>query len=176
MDKVINLNQSVSRRVMVESCLVHKTFETTWDFCKPNRLTCHFMGVVRLYYLLASYRRVFHNVRFCVPSASHDDVITRLSHNKNWLQGLVLFAGGLISMMRPAIIFFAVELMVKPTRKKIILLLFFVGFTSVLKTTTPSTVLVYITLCYSLMGALSWVCENGIHSSKNRKSSGSQCW
>ena len=40
------------------------------------------MGVVGL--LLQFYRRFFHNVSFWekVPSASHDDVITQLGHNK----------------------------------------------------------------------------------------------
>lgn len=59
----------------------------------PNSVnkTSHFAGVVSL--LLTFYRRVFHNISFWekVPSGSHDDVRTWLSHDKNWLQGLPLF-------------------------------------------------------------------------------------
>ena len=46
-------------------------------------------------HLLLFHRRVFHNASFWekVPSASYDDVISRLGHDKHWLQGLALFVG-----------------------------------------------------------------------------------
>ena len=146
---------------------MHKTSEATRGFRRPNQLKRHFTGIVGLYYRFADV-----SFTMLVPSASHDDVITWLGHDKNWLQGLVLIVGSRrwdqLSSLKWKL--------QSSQLKKIILPPFFVGFTGKLKTTTPSTVSVYITLCNSLTGALSWLSENEIHNSKNRKSIyGSQC-
>ena len=100
-----------------------------------------------------------------VPSASHDDAKTRLGHDKNFLQGLLLAVGAWSQWWGQLA---SLQGKLQSSQLREIVLLFFVGFTGGLKTTPPSTVWEYTTSCYSLRGALTWVNENGVRSSKNK--------
>ena len=61
------------------------------DCPNSDRKLSHLLGVVRL--LLPFYRSVFHSVSFGKKFPVHRMTITRLGHNKNWLQGLELLVG-----------------------------------------------------------------------------------
>lgn len=107
------------------------------------------------------------------PFASCTDIITWFGHRLASRPGAL--PEGLIRSMKPAVIF-AEEVLVKPSIWNLILL-FFVCFTSRLKTKLPSAASELITSCYSPTGALSWARESEMCGFKNRKSvCGGQCW